>query len=201
MTILLIVGAGIAYLLFSAKSFLNSAVTPAPDTGSPAVTPSPAGEPIVTSYAADRNKLVWWFARGIAIAEGYMRSDGSILLGNKAARFNNPGNLFSVAGFYITYDNPGNGWQALFDKLETIFNGGSTVYPLTFTISQLCNKWVTGDENNEIFPGYNPSGYKGTLLSTLQDGGYTVGEGTFLNDLVSNNTDLTFFQSLFGASA
>ena len=84
------------------------------------------------------------FARAIAVAEGYMKSDGTILTNNKSAKYNNPGSIMTPQWEMIRYATPDEGWAALYRQVDLMLSGRSAYYKPTMTISQVA-KTYTGE--------------------------------------------------------
>jgi hypothetical protein len=102
-------------------------------------------------------------AEAIAVAEGFY------IPGTIPNRANNPGDLtkgdFGDTGVYITakggvqiiqYASVQDGWNALYQKLQNIANGGSSVYSPDMTLGQFIN----------TFSGGGSTGYVNSILST-----------------------------------
>ena len=124
-------------------------------------------------------------ANGIAKAEGYY-----VPL-SRASKNNNPGNITdrNIGGVVATgadygglsiFASPQDGWTALYAKLRNIINGGSTTFPLSFTIYQLAWTWTGGDAANT--PG-STQGWADTVSSTLSSAGYHVTSGSTLEEI------------------
>ena len=108
----------------------------------------------------------------IAHAEGYGASPT-----NYPTRNNNPGDI-EVGGVKAVFTTVGQGWTALFDKIENILAGNSTVYPLSMTFGQLASTYTglpagTTDWNDWVETVLNdvrvPTGVNLTVDSTLAD--------------------------------
>lgn len=93
------------------------------------------------------------FAGAIAFAEGYWDRAGNILIGNRAARNNNPGDFISSgdagkdADGYAVFSSAAAGWQRLYDQLELIINGGSKHYTLDETISDMAYTYTATQQD------------------------------------------------------
>jgi hypothetical protein len=90
------------------------------------------------------NALVGAIANAIATAEGFFTGAGSVPFDQ-----NNPGDLTDYADTYganangITiFPTIEAGWNALYEKIENILAGGSSVYSTGMTISQLGATWA-----------------------------------------------------------
>ncbi len=89
---------------------------------------------------------IWDICRAIARAEGADRA------GTNPDRLNNPGDLSDDADRYGFEDHSGSrvtvfpdkmtGWAALYDKIARIVNGGSSVYPASWTWTQVAQTWA-----------------------------------------------------------
>ena len=106
------------------------------------------------------------FAKAIAVAE------------NSPVAWNNPGSLtgtdagsFATCGFgnaegVWKFVNAEDGWNALYIKVDRIFRGKSTIYPLSMTVEQFGLRYSGGDPNE----GKNIASYLGIdPASTLQE--------------------------------
>lgn len=76
-------------------------------------------------------------ARAIAVAEGYMKQDGTILSGNRSAKANNPGSIMTAEWKLIEYPTPDAGWQALYRQVDLMLSGKSRYYNPSMTISEV----------------------------------------------------------------
>jgi len=80
------------------------------------------------------------FAEAIAYAEGFWDRNRKVLIGNRAARDNNPGDLEATGdagqdGPYAKYSTAQVGWQALYNKVQFDLSGQSGIYSPSMTIS------------------------------------------------------------------
>ena len=92
---------------------------------------------------------IWKMCCAIASAEGYAQGAGVI-----PYDYNNPGDITDDASQYgsgtsgiTTFTTAELGWQALYDKLSNIVNGGSSVYPVDADWQTVGNTWSNGDDN------------------------------------------------------
>ena len=89
---------------------------------------------------------IWAIAQAIALAEGYN------VVGSNPFRLNNPGDISDGymrfggeqhSGSNVThFPNAGIGWQWLYDKLNRIAQGKSSVYSPEMTWQELGEKWA-----------------------------------------------------------
>jgi hypothetical protein len=91
----------------------------------------------------------WKMCCAIATAEGYNEGAGVI-----PYDYNNPGDITDEASQYgsgtngiTTFPSAETGWQALYDKLQNIVNGGSSAYPVSASWTDVGNTWSNGDAN------------------------------------------------------
>ena len=87
------------------------------------------------------------FAGAIAFAEGYWDANGNILVNNRPAKNNNPGDFLGVGdagsdGLYAVYSTSQAGWNRLYQQLQLIVNGKSRYYNLGMTIEQMAQVWT-----------------------------------------------------------
>lgn len=98
---------------------------------------------------------IWTICRAIAIAEG------ANVPGDTPDALNNPGDLSKgdewgqevngyggAQGNIIEFANKKAGWTALYDKVQNIVNGGSSVYCQNWTIAQIAAKWTVTCSGN-----------------------------------------------------
>lgn len=113
---------------------------------------------------------IWNICAAVAIAEGYNLGDG-------AAPFdlNNPGDLSPGdedgqrtngsqphgGSFIVVFATAEGGWIALYDKFSNIVNGRSSVYPKTYSWSQVAAKYAGNSaawlSNVTSYLGVDPS--------------------------------------------
>jgi hypothetical protein len=99
------------------------------------------------------NAKLWQVAHAIAIAEGYYQPDSNLF------RLNNPGD---ISDGYLTFGGEHHsgsnvthfpdaltGWQWLYDKLNRIAQGKSSVYSPEMTWRELGEKWA-GDSKDWV---------------------------------------------------
>lgn len=125
-------------------------------------------------HVSSGNDFIDALAEAIARAEGYYAPgphDGHSL----PYFHNNPGDLMT-GGVNITYPDANSGWQALYNKLRNILNGGSHVYTLDMSIHQVARTWTGGD---------NPGPWANTVVSYLQQQGYDVTGDNSVSDLAA----------------
>jgi hypothetical protein len=89
---------------------------------------------------------IWNVCHAIAKAEGYNVPN------SVPARLNNPGDLSDGAGTFgyeehsgshVThFPNAETGWNWLYDKIDRIVNGQSSVYGADWTWTQIAQKWA-----------------------------------------------------------
>jgi hypothetical protein len=117
---------------------------------------------------------IWSFARAIAYAEG------ANIAGSVPDRTNNPGDISdggsqfgatSADGSNVTnFPDKHTGWQWLYNKLNNIANGSSTVYNPNMTIAQMASAWAgnSGAWANNVASrlGVSTSTQIGPLLGT-----------------------------------
>lgn len=97
----------------------------------------------------------------IAMAQAIAEAEGFFVPGNIPARAHNPGDLtegdFGDTGVYLTsssgakiivYASDQDGWNALYEKLQNIANGTSSVYSPDMTIAQFANKWTSTQQSS-----------------------------------------------------
>jgi hypothetical protein len=95
---------------------------------------------------------VWEICCAIATAEGFNRGPGAV-----PYDLNNPGDLSDGASEFgsqphsgsnvTTFPTAETGWQWLYNKVQNIVSGGSSVYPQTLSWSGVAQKWA-GDWSN-----------------------------------------------------
>lgn len=100
-----------------------------------------------------------------ALANAIARQEGYNVPGSVAQRNNNPGN---IGGPTQSFATPEAGWSQLYHQLQIIFDGTSTVYDPSMTISEMGMKYSNQDPNwgNNVASilGVSPD----TTLSDLQ---------------------------------
>lgn len=96
---------------------------------------------------------IWQIAQAVAIAEGYDKENSNPF------RLNNPGDISD--GYYnfggeehsgsnvTNFPDAQTGWQWLYDKLNRMAQGKSSVYSPQMTWTQLAQKWA-GDWQNWV---------------------------------------------------
>jgi hypothetical protein len=90
---------------------------------------------------------IWDMAQAIAIAEGYNEGAGVVPFD-----LNNPGDLSDGAGQFgsqphsgsnvTTFPSAETGWQWLYNKLQNIVTGQSSVYPASLNWQGVAQKWA-----------------------------------------------------------
>lgn len=90
---------------------------------------------------------IWTIAQAIALAEGYNDGPGYV-----PYDLNNPGDISDGSVTYGGQQHSGSsvttfptaevGWQWLYNKLNTISSGGSSVYKPSMTWTQIAQKWA-----------------------------------------------------------
>jgi len=95
------------------------------------------------------NAVVGAIAIAIATAEGFFTGAGSVPFDQ-----NNPGDLTDYADLYganangITiFPSIEAGWNALYEKIQNILSGASSVYSPDMSLSELGAIWSGGDSN------------------------------------------------------
>lgn len=96
-----------------------------------------------------------------AMAQAIAEAEGFFVPGSLPARAHNPGDLtegdFGDTGIYLTsssgaqiivYPDDQAGWNALYEKLQNIANGTSSVYSPDMTIAQFANKWTSTQQSS-----------------------------------------------------
>lgn len=96
-----------------------------------------------------------------AMAQAIAEAEGFFVPGSIPARAHNPGDLtqgdFGDTGTYLTsssgakiivYASDQDGWNALYEKLQNIANGTSSVYSPDMTIAQFANKWTSTQQSS-----------------------------------------------------
>ena len=96
-----------------------------------------------------------------AMAQAIAEAEGFFVPGSIPARAHNPGDLtegdFGDTGVYLTsssgakiivYATDQDGWNALYEKLQNIANGTSSVYSPDMTIAQFANKWTSTQQSS-----------------------------------------------------
>jgi hypothetical protein len=124
------------------------------------------------------------FAEGIALAEGFY------VVGSRAARNHNPGNLtlditgtgIGMDGMFIVYDNDNDGWEALYKQVEMILTNTSGIYNSQMTLRQIAEKYAsTSTPNERLNWAINVASKLGidinTPVSTLLTTGAAIGVG------------------------
>lgn len=142
-TIAILIVAGVALYLVSRGQAFGNILQPAGGDGSAGGRPGAGG-------------AVQSVALAIANAEGFNVS------GSVAQRNNNPGNIGGAAASYATL---GDGWQALYSQIASIFNNTSGFYNSGMTISQVGLIYAGGDPNWSK----NVAAYLGVPESTTFD--------------------------------
>lgn len=138
-------------------------------------------DPSTWPCATGSSDLIWPVCCAIAMAEG------ANISGAAPDRFNNPGDLSvgdewgqNVSGYttlddgekLIVFASKEDGWSALYKKIRNIAAGTSHVYPLSFTWSQMGQRYA----GNSISWTTNVTNYLGvspmdTLASYFASGG------------------------------
>lgn len=77
-----------------------------------------------------------------ALANAIAQEEGWNVPGSVSQRNNNPGNIGGAAKSFST---PEAGWAALTNQLNAIFNGFSTNYDTSMTLSQMGLTYANGD--------------------------------------------------------
>jgi hypothetical protein len=106
------------------------------------------GSPITSDQGTwPSGDQLWQIAQAIALAEGYNRGSGYV-----PYDLNNPGDISDGAATYGSQPHSGSnvttfptaeiGWQWLYNKLNTISTGGSSVYQPTMTWQQIAALWA-----------------------------------------------------------
>jgi hypothetical protein len=148
--VIVIAVVGTAYLLVGTGSASGQAMPDTDNAGSYNSDGSLTGSPITSDQSTwPGSDKVWDCCQGIALAEGYNQGLGTI-----PYDYNNPGDITDSASQYgsgtngiTTFPTAEVGWQALYNKLSNIINGGSSTYPSTWTWQQVGNLWAGGDSN------------------------------------------------------
>lgn len=96
-----------------------------------------------------------------AMAQAIAEAEGFFVPGSIPAKAHNPGDLtqgdFGDTGVYLTsssgvqiivYPDDQTGWNALYEKLQNIANGTSSVYSPDMTIAQFAAKWTTTQQSS-----------------------------------------------------
>lgn len=140
-----------------------------PLPGFPDNTPAPGGAMGANAITNDpgtwpSSDIIWMVCCAIASAEGADQA------GSFADRNNNPGNISDghppysattnvVDGEQATvFPDKGTGWQWLYNKVQNIQRGNSTVYPRNATWIQLGHIWATKENDNW---GHNVAAFLG----------------------------------------
>ena len=97
----------------------------------------------------------------IAMAQAIAEAEGFFVPGSIPARAHNPGDLtqgdFGDTGVYLTsssgaqiivYPDDQAGWNALYEKLQNIANGTSSVYSPDMTLQQFADKWTSTQQSS-----------------------------------------------------
>jgi hypothetical protein len=87
----------------------------------------------VVAWPTDRVKRI---AEAIAVAEGWN------VINSTPRRLNNPGDIRGADGQLTQYTTEDAGWHALYDQIEGMLNGKSSLYPKTYTIAQVAQRYV-----------------------------------------------------------
>lgn len=105
---------------------------------------------------------IWEICSAIATAEGFNGGPGVVPFD-----LNNPGDLSDGRGEFGSQHHSGSdvttfptaelGWQWLYNKIQNIVTGGSSVYPQTLSWSGVAQKWA-GDSAAWL---HNVTGYLG----------------------------------------
>lgn len=91
------------------------------------------------------------FSEGIALAEGFF------VIGSRAARNHNPGNLtkditgtaVGTDGMFVVYANDNDGWDALRRQVELILTNASSIYNSSMTLRQIGQKYASTSTPDE----------------------------------------------------
>ena len=96
-----------------------------------------------------------------AMAQAIAEAEGFFVPGSLPARAHNPGDLtegdFGDTGIYLTsssgaqiivYPDDQAGWNALYEKLQNIANGTSSVYSPNMTIQQFADTWTSTQQSS-----------------------------------------------------
>lgn len=113
------------------------------------------------------------------LAQAIAQAEGFGVPGALPTRAKNPGDLtrssqpsIGVMGSenILVFPDIATGWQALYDQLTLIANGGSHVYGGTDTIATLAQKWTGGDGTSDwarnVVNWYLSHGYPGVTTAT-----------------------------------
>ncbi len=104
------------------------------------------------SSMSNVSSAVQTIAQGIATAEGYYDGPGVIPYDN-----NNPGDI-KVNGVIATYPDIQTGWNALYNQIQLMLDGRSSVYNPNMSISQVGQLWTGGD---------NATGWSDTVAGVI----------------------------------
>ena len=126
------------------------------------------------------------FSEGIALAEGFY------VVGSRAARNHNPGNLtlditntgVDMDGMFVVYANDNDGWEALYRQVELILTDTSNIYTSQMTLRQIGQKYAsTSTPTEQLNWAVNVASKLGididTSVSTLLES-VTIGTGVLI---------------------
>ena len=86
-------------------------------------------------------------AKAIAIAEGFYKQ------GSLPQRANNPGDLergdigYGIIDGKTVYPSASQGWSALYAQVQAMLDNSSKIYGPTWTIQDVANEYVSGQQN------------------------------------------------------
>lgn len=95
----------------------------------------------------------------VKVAEAIAAAEGFNVKGSIPARNHNPGDLtadtigraIGKEGMYVTYAKDSDGWDALYQQVRLMFNGGSRVYTSDMTISQVAAKYAPSANERDVW--------------------------------------------------
>jgi hypothetical protein len=104
--------------------------------------------------AGSGSSLVQRMAQGVAMAEGYFRTDIATI----AQQRNNPGNLTATTGEIAWFGSAMEGWQALYSYLGRMIDGEHPAYSPSMTLREAAVIYTGND---------NPEGWARTVANAL----------------------------------
>jgi len=131
MTLYVFAAAAILVLFFSVAAAMASPVDAA------------SGGTDSTMYNANPTNKIQRFAGAIAFAEGFWDAHNNIIVADRPARNNNPGDFLGTGdtglsdGAYAVFSTLEMGWQKLYGQLQLIVDGKSHNYNLDMSISDI----------------------------------------------------------------
>lgn len=127
--------------VFAAAAILILFFSVAAAMASPADAANQGGDAIV--YDANPTNKIQRFAGAVAFAEGFWDRENNVIVADRAARNNNPGDFLGTGdtglsdGAYAVFSTLDMGWQKLYGQLQLIVDGKSHNYTLDMTISDM----------------------------------------------------------------